>query len=375
LDGLRGIAALSVVVHHFCCAFLSRYVTGVSDHPSWFVDTPLGIVVNGRFSVYIFFVLSGFVVSRAALKSNDPVYVNIPLRYLRLALPATASAILAWGLLTLMPNAATRSSDILSNSWLLHGYQNQIPNIFHALYEGLIGIFIHGDSGFNNALWTMRIEAIGSMVIYLLYGEKNALIRRELLIALGIVTLFMPCYFCFLLGALMMELWSMGKLKFGYPRTALLAGILLGFPGYGFVKRLHIPYVRHSRGALQVGESTSLIAPLAAALILYAVLNYEPLEKFLSSRIPRYLGRISFPLYLVHSPLLLTVFASVYVWINPASKIILLPLFAAFLGCSLIVANAGEAWIDKPVLDKISWTRKKLRSWRSSKNEPITANP
>ena len=113
LDGLRGIAAIVVVFHHFLCAFLPQFVPGLTDHTSWLVDTPLGLLVNGHFSVYIFFVLSGFVVARAAVKSSDPFYVNIPLRYLRLALPATASVIMAWGLLTLIPNAATHLNEVL----------------------------------------------------------------------------------------------------------------------------------------------------------------------------------------------------------------------------------------------------------------------
>ena len=307
--------------------------------------------------------------ARAAVKSSDPFYINIPLRYLRLTLPATASVIMSWGLLTLIPNAATHLNELLPNPWLISGYQKQIPNIFNALYDGLIGIYITGASRFNNVLWTMQVEAFGSMAIYILYEVKNARARNMILIVTGIVTLLFPDYFCFVLGALMMEQWSIGKLKYGYPLAALLAGILLGFPGSGFEQRLHIPYIRHTHGALTIGERGSLIAPLAAALILYAVLNYEPLEKILSSNIPKYLGRVSFPLYLVHVPLLYTVFAFVYIWINPTSSLFLLPLFVAFLGCSLVLASAGEAWVDKPVLDSISWTRKKLRSWRSSRNE------
>ena len=372
LDGLRGIAALFVVFHHFCGAFIPQFVPGLTDHTSWLVDTPLGLLVNGPFSVYIFFVLSGFVVARAASKSSDPFYVNIPLRYLRLTLPATASVIMAWGLLKLLPTAATRLNELRPSPLLSLHSQQQIPDIFHALYDGLVGMYVTGGSLFNGVLWTMQIEAVGSMAIYILYSVKSSKTRKVVMMMIGLGTLLLPQYLCFVLGALMMEQWSVGKLKYGFPLAALFAGILLGFPGAGFEQRLHIPYIKHSHGALLIGDTGSLIAPLAAALILYAVLNLEPLERMLSSRIPRYLGRVSFPLYLVHSPLL-TVIASVYVWVRPASSLFLLPLFAAYLGCSLVLASAGEAWIDKPVLDGISWTRKKLRSWRSSKNELKTA--
>jgi len=371
LDGLRGVAALIVVFSHFCCAFLPRFVPALTDHPSWFADTPLGILYNGTFSVSIFFVLSGFVVARAAAKSRDPFYVNLPLRYLRLALPATASVIWAWGLLTLMPTAATHLNELRPSSWLMpnHVFQMQIPDIFHALYHGLIEIYTTGGSRFNNVLWTMQIEAAGSMAIYLFYSVNNPRARKGLAIVIGLGTLLYPNYLCFVLGAWMMERWSAGKLKFGSPIAALIAGILLGFPGRGFAQRLHIPYIWHTHGAFDIGNSSSLIAPLAAALILYSVLNLEYLQRLLSSRVPAYLGRVSFPLYLVHVPLLYTVFSVVYVWVKPTSSIFLLPLFVAFLGCSFALASAGEAWIDKPVLDGISQARKKLRAWRESKIE------
>jgi peptidoglycan/LPS O-acetylase OafA/YrhL len=371
LDGLRGVAALLVVFHHFCCAFLPQYAAALTDHTSWLVDTPLGIFVNGPFSVSIFFVLSGFVVARAAAKSRDPFYVNLPLRYLRLALPATASVILAWGLLTLMPTAAMHLNELRPSPWLSPPavLQQQIPDVFHALYHGFVEIFKTGDSGFNNVLWTMQIEAVGSMAIYLFYSVKNSRARKVIAILTGMAMLLYPNYLCFVLGALMMEQWSVGRLKYGSPIAALFAGILLGFPAPGFERRLHIPYLWHTHGALAIGEKSSLIAPLAAALILYAVLNLAPLQRMLSSRVPKYLGRVSFPLYLFHVPLLYTIFSVVYVWVKPSSSLFLLPLFAAFLGCSFALASAGEAWIDKPVLDGIGRTRKKLRAWREQKNE------
>jgi peptidoglycan/LPS O-acetylase OafA/YrhL len=262
-------------------------------------------------------------------------------------------------------------NELLPNRWLNrdHVFQQQIPSIYVALYHGLIGIFRTGKSPFNNALWTMRFEAVGSMAVYLLYAVKNARARSVVMAVIGVGSLLYPNYFCFVLGAWMMEQWSAGKLKYGFPRAALLAGCLLGFPMPGFEKRLHIPYVKYTHGALTIADHGSLITPLAAALIFYAVLNWEPLERMLSSKVPRFLGRVSFPLYLFHVPILYTVFAFAYVWIKPASSLFLLPLFVAFLGCSLGLASIGEAWIDKPVLDGISWTRKKLRAWRASKNE------
>ncbi|MGZ3217346.1 acyltransferase family protein [Paracoccus sp. T5] len=59
-DGLRGVAAVIVVMFHYLCML----------HPSWapisgevklLAHTPVNILWNGRLAVSVFFVLSGFV--------------------------------------------------------------------------------------------------------------------------------------------------------------------------------------------------------------------------------------------------------------------------------------------------------------------------
>jgi peptidoglycan/LPS O-acetylase OafA/YrhL len=373
LDGLRGIAALIVVCFHFASAFLPSLVPDQTDHPFWVADTPIGILFNGPFAVSIFFVLSGFVVAQSAAKRRDPIYVNVALRYLRLALPATVSVIFAWCLLTLIPTATIQLNAVLPHPWLNSTYQQQIPNLVSALYHGLIGIFRVRESRFNNVLWTMKIEAVGSIAIYVLYGLARDLARPAIAVGLGFATLFKPEYLVkpeylgFVLGALMRDLWSAGKLRTLTPLIALSVGILFGAPGRGFSERFGLP---HMHDKLTLGASDGLIPPVAAALIVYAVLKSPSLNKVLSCRIAQYLGKVSFPLYLVHVPLLYTVFAVAYVVIRPTSNTVILCLFGVFLAISLILASAGEIWIDGPILNCISRVRTKLRQLREPARSP-----
>ena len=352
-----------MVCFHFASAFLPSLIPDQTDHPYWVADTPLGILFNGAFSVSIFFVLSGFVIAQAAAKRRDPIYISIPLRYLRLALPATASVVFAWCLLTLMPVAALQLNALIPHPWLNWTHQQPIPNLVSAFYNGSIGIFVFGGSQFNNVLWTMKIEAIGSMCIYALYGLRDGRTRAIITFLIGFVTLLKPAYFGFVLGMLMSDLWSAGKLRGFSPLLAFSAGVLLGAPAHGFAERLGLPEMPD---LLTLGASNGLFPPVAAALIVYAALNSTVLEEALSSHIPQYLGRVSFPLYLVHVPLLYTIFASQYVSIQPKSSVGILSLFAAFLLTSLVLASAGEVWIDGPVLNYISLVRTKLRYLRAS---------
>ena len=79
LDGLRGLASLIVFVHHYTCEYVYPYVAyyGVSNErvPSSPVQLPfVRVIYAGRPMVHIFFVISGFVLSKKPLelaRAND----------------------------------------------------------------------------------------------------------------------------------------------------------------------------------------------------------------------------------------------------------------------------------------------------------------
>src|SRR5262249_27301156 len=155
---------------------------------------PIGIFFNGNFAVYVFFVLSGFVVSNAAAISSSPVYLNVFFRYLRLGLPATASLMLAWVLLRWFPDEVRSLNAVQPHHWLGMITQSPVPPLSFALTDGLIDIFKDGFSGLNVVLWTMKIELLGSLSIYLVYGLVKSRRVRLAVVVLAILScvLFYP---------------------------------------------------------------------------------------------------------------------------------------------------------------------------------------
>ena len=127
LDGLRGVAALIVVVFHVMSAFVPAWVPDQSEAVPWWADSPLAVLYNGTFAVPVFFVLSGFVLAQASLLPRKHLWLDLALRYLRLALPATASVLLACGLLHIWPTAAESLSQVVPVPWLRWTYQGEIP--------------------------------------------------------------------------------------------------------------------------------------------------------------------------------------------------------------------------------------------------------
>jgi peptidoglycan/LPS O-acetylase OafA/YrhL len=67
LDGLRGVAAFVVLLDHSlltssALAIAYSAITHVSGWARWLTDTPLHTLWDGPQAVYVFFLLSGFVV-------------------------------------------------------------------------------------------------------------------------------------------------------------------------------------------------------------------------------------------------------------------------------------------------------------------------
>jgi peptidoglycan/LPS O-acetylase OafA/YrhL len=309
LDGLRGVAALVVVVFHYFAAVVPALTADVEANPHWMADLPLAVAFNGPFAVVVFFVLSGFVVSKSVARRSDPLALTIGLRYLRLTLPALASILLAWMLLRLFPTSASQLHALSGAKWLLYTHNGDIPSLMAAMKDGLYGIYRWGLSDFNNVLWTMRAELVGSVAIYLVYALLPPRHRVAALVAtLPLIALLgQPLYYCaFTFGALLQEAWSAGRLPRIAPALFIGVGLVLGSQGAGFAHRYGFddwPEI------LQPGNKEGALYALAATFVVYGCLTSGLVARCLASRACLFLGRISFGLYLVHVPLLMTLVA------------------------------------------------------------------
>ncbi len=129
-DGLRGIAALTVVVSHFVLAFLPFLLQAF--YPNW----PLGpvpdnlwcrlsqlpfvtIFYNGQFAVMVFFALSGYVLALPYFKNEpDKIRRRFWARYLRLNIPVAVVVLLSWLLFTLHAYNNFAAAVAANSGWL-----------------------------------------------------------------------------------------------------------------------------------------------------------------------------------------------------------------------------------------------------------------
>ncbi len=166
LDGIRGLAALYVVINH---VFLRAFPGYPADHaPFW-----AGWFIYGRFAVVVFIVLSGFSLALSPARRGwrlDGV-AAFAVRRARRILPAY------WAALAFS----------LAVAWLLfpqpgHG----VPDARSVLVNGLLVQNVVGAHSPNAAFWSMAVEA----QLYLLFPLLLLVVRRWSAVAmLATVTL------------------------------------------------------------------------------------------------------------------------------------------------------------------------------------------
>lgn len=331
LDGLRGWAALVVLAFHIGPMFFGQSM--------WWQGLLIPTVVDGTFAVYVFFALSGYVLSARFFRGAGRRYVvDMALRrYLRLTLPAALASL---GAMLLMANGLMfnfEASKVTGSEWL-GGFCRTAPTLLHLLQHSFVGGYLAPfPQPYNPVLWSMFYELWGSALLFamlLCVGRRPARRLAGHALFVGGSWLAESPVLAIALGAVLADLVHRPfHVSLARAPRAGLAGIGLA------VVALVVVAVR-----IDLYDAVIRMS-VCGALILYAVLISTPLQAALSTRVSRVLGAYSFPLYLVHFPLMLSVTSYAFVVAGDGAS----PLTTAvILACSLVV-YAGAAWAFRPV--------------------------
>lgn len=325
LDSLRGLAALIVVLSHALLllpALGNAAKSGHSNSPLeiswWLAYTPLALLYSGGIAVYVFFILSGFVLS---LPSSKRLLVDwaayYPRRLIRLYFPVIGSVIFSVSLILLVPRVS--GGDM---GWWMGVHAVDVYPL-SAVREAML---LFGTGRYNTVLWSLVWEVLFSLLLplYIIVGKWLA---NRLIIAVA--------GFAFL-SATGMYL-GIGSLTY-LPMFAI--GVQLSIEIRTQDNRLNALVVQWKR----------TLAGSMLLLFLYFALRDVPYALFLcliscagivvacvgwnsESRLMGWLGTRSFSLYLVHEPILVTfAFALglsnlIWVWLLGGLAVILMTEF------------------------------------------------
>jgi peptidoglycan/LPS O-acetylase OafA/YrhL len=332
IDGIRGWASFSVLLYHVFHEMLRAKVP-------WINSVWLAPFLEGRLAVCVFFVLSGDALTNTFLVrgGSDPTPIDrlVVRRYTRLTIPIFMSCALVFILRLAHADLHDEASVILNRTnWL--GEVIEFPfSVIGLLRYSLLGVYTsHSNAvSYNPFLWTMSLEMIGSMLV------------------------FLTCYLWPRLrhGKAVVAALALGLFGFNSFLCLFFAGMFLG------LLRSESFFVRISGGKLR--QMAWLAAFLAVALLLVAtyerqlplffdlgmgfvivfvLYSQRSLRNLMSGRLSTWLGDLSFPIYLVHFAMLIS-FESwlVIVWNAHQGGTGWLPL----IGVATVCATLPVAWL------------------------------
>lgn len=332
LDGLRGLAAMVVVLHHSLLtipAFAQTYSGGdIPPGLAAVVLSPLDVLWAGREAVYVFFVLSGLVLTLPVASRPRYSWASYyPSRLLRLYVPVAAAVLLTVAIVLLVP----RTSGSAHSDWVgIH----DIP----LTWRGVLGdvVLLGGTDAMNTPLWSLRWEVVFSLLLPL-YVWVALRLRRlwwlvgPALLAVGAVggivdSLSLRVLPLFAVGCLIAanldELRALAeRLDASRARRwwgpAVLVVALLALSANGWTRFLGLG----PRGHLDTNVPfLDPILYLGAALLVILAVVWAPFQSFLTVRGLAFLGAISFSLYLTHEPIIVSfalLLPPALVWLAP----------------------------------------------------------
>ncbi|MCC7302063.1 MAG: acyltransferase [Bacteroidia bacterium] len=323
LEGLRGLAALAVVAHHFMLGFYTAAYDGNPERAHteglelWFYSSPLNVIANGNFCVMIFFVLSGFVLSHKYLSQGDfSILTNAAKRrYFRLFIPVGFTLLLSFILLRLNAYKHLEVSVIAHSEPWMGTLWRMDPSFGTWLEFFFYRVMFQGWHDYDTSMWTMSKELYGSFLVFGLLAITHKLKSKNIAFLAAIILAFlfdMDHYIGFFAGMMLFSLEKLALKSEGIlsrtvlPWTLMAGGLLLGsFPSLAWAYMSWWDFIKNQA----ILDHFVFIHSIGAIMVVAAVIMSPIMQKILGTKPLLFLGNISFSLYLLH-PLVLGSFAS-----------------------------------------------------------------
>lgn len=356
LEGMRGIAAVQVVLMHFVTAFLPQ----TAEHAA----PPLRVLWDGHTAVYVFFLISGAVLTPSFARGG--IWPRqAAKRLVRLGVPTTGAAVVALVLLTAMPDAHLVAARVSGSGWLAMD-SSGATTLPHLLREITLDSLFLGyreytlfapiadrlpllEHALNAPSWSLHMELYGSL---LLLGLVKLRARAPRMHAVAVVV----CAVWF--GTHPMFLFVLGHLCAAWLRKPPKPAIGVSLIALGLAMSATKDWALVEATRVAIARLAPVAAPslfqfqsqLAAVALFMGVLLSPFAQRLLSPC--HHLGRLSFSIYLLHFPILFTLACAGFI---PLSGVLPQPAavavtFIGFASCVWLVATGFERVVDRPAV-------------------------
>jgi len=328
LDGVRGLAILYVLFSH-------------TSNNGWHVIPSLNFAMSGKIGVWLFFVLSAFLLTSQLLLAYRNKNLNA--RFIALYLTARFFRIYPLYVITVLAVLIMMGWLDISRFWnymileetSLHLWAIPVEFKFYFLLPVILIFYVYAC---REKLWLFTVLFL---LFYALFSPYGGVLTIDNLIPKSNVSVWihLPVFLLGCIAAILHE-------RKVYPDKLLVlfAGliVLLSMPLLSF-ELFHWAGVEldvAGRRAVAFGVHKELLMGIVWVIIVLGCFNWMPLRSFFSHRLLVLTGQISFSLYLLHYLLIkpLRMFSEASGW----EKGVLL------FGLSYIIAYISYKYIERP---------------------------
>jgi len=355
LDGLRGCASLTVLFSHFIAVF-PIIDSDTYGHNITILNvmkySPLHIVYAGHEAVILFFILSGFVLTIPYLSGDISYKIFITKRISRIYIPYISAVMISLIMFELFSkHGISQLSNWFNLSWIQPVTLSDI--VSHVAFIGYFNTL-----KLDNPIWSlvheMRISLIFPFLVYFSLRHKwvvnitmaavMALLAficshfiRQTLPMLNDFLSTIQYVFMFIIGITLAQHRDLLILKYRdlnvYIRIFLVISAVFfytySFQFYG-IKILHVSFIN------------DCVTALGSSILVVIVLGYN---RVMLLKPIQFLGKISYSLYLLHVPVLLSI---VYIFYGrlPMLNILVIAFIVA-----IIFATLSYRFIEIPSIE------------------------
>jgi peptidoglycan/LPS O-acetylase OafA/YrhL len=406
LDSLRGIAASIVALGHFTIFYVNFFIQMHYAKMPLFnriLLSPLVIIVDCDTGVCLFFVLSGFVLSKVFAAHLGAPMATLAGRAVRLFVPGLCACTYGFVLyVTTVHFVPDEPGSQFLGHWAAF-FKDAFVNMPLLGYAGL-SVFDRAPilspyladqlAGANPPLWSLSVEWQGSLLIFALIALRQFRPRLWIITMLLLSLMFLRDWFvCFLFGHLLaVGTQDRKTINLGPGMRCLVAGASLAF-GI-FICGLA---AEHFVGPFRALLASDIAIPstndaqdaerLYAAIFIFAgIFGLTELHRSLEHPALAWLGRMSFPIYLTHYPIVVWIVPMMFkefpswFWVPDASSFAISAqleypraLIAAFLAAIVLTLAAATCFL---AIDRFAISSgHKLRTYLAERRAAKTGSP
>ncbi|WP_201830608.1 acyltransferase family protein [Microvirga zambiensis] len=301
IETLRGLASLAVVLGHCYLWSFPQYLQLGETYELRWLDVLMSGIFDPQPAVLVFFVLSGFVLG-CQLEASAPVTSRAYLAYivrrlLRLIPTMWFSLVISLGL------------------WVALGVVDEsarqiVPLALTWFWRGLLFL----DFSLNPVIWSLYVEVIVSALLPLMFWCSRCAdwtMNAAVFLALFALCLLIskPMFLSFAV------FFFVGLLISYVPRTfdkvmGGVFGLVAGVSALAvFTWGPEIAVLSTEKRDLTLWRPWAWIEVPACALLVYFVVRerFAPISAILTTPVLRFIGKISFSVYLLHFPIMIFV--------------------------------------------------------------------